>query len=195
MKNLISLMAVLLVASAAVPASAATVTAQQMNQIAVQTALASIHPADLINWKVGDTNTYSVTIGSFGALGSMVNSVTKDEGTAIWLHEELNLMVQKQTVDTLINKADGKVLKILVNGQEQQIPDNDIEIISQDYTEITVKAGTFKVIHVVAKSSQVDHIEIWANPRDIPIDGAAKESMSMQFGDMVMELQSFTRGN
>jgi hypothetical protein len=79
------------------------------------------------------------------------------------------------------------------NGQEQSIPDNDIEIISQDATEIKVKAGTFKAIHIVAKSKEIERIEMWANPRDTAIDGTIKQMVKSQMGMISFELTAFKR--
>ena len=59
---------------------------------------------------------------------------------------------------------------------------------------MTVPAGTFKAIHIVAKNKQVDHIELWANPRDTVMDGAIKQTMTTQGIDIVMELTSFKHG-
>lgn len=155
--------------------------------------MSSVDALDLINWKVGDTMTYQVSMGFFGKIGSMVKSVTKDEGTSIWLTQNIALQSQKELVEVLFNKADGKILKMIRNGSEMQIPDDKIEVISQDYAEVTVPAGTFQSIHIVAKSKQVSKIEMWANPTQTAIDGAVKQIMATQFGDMVLELASFKR--
>lgn len=152
-------------------------------------------PLDVINWKVGDTAEYSVTAGSFGNLGKMVKSVTKDEGTSIWMRQDMNLSVQKEVVDVQISKADGKILKMIRNGQEQQIPDDKIEIISQDYTEITVPAGKFEALHVVAKTKQVSKLEVWANPRDTVMEGTLKQVMATSLTDIALELLSFKKGS
>jgi hypothetical protein len=154
--------------------------------------LSTVEPLDLINWKVGDTANYTVNVSSF-LKGSSVKSVTKDEGTALWVTQKMDLMIQKQTIEILINKADGKVLKTLVDGKEQNTPEDPIEIISQDYGDVTVPAGTFNAIHIVAKSKQIDHIEIWANPRDTVMDGAIKQAVKAQGMDIVIELTSFKR--
>ena len=148
---------------------------------------------DLINWKVGDTSTYNVGFAGLGNIGTMVKSVTKDEGTAIWIRQDMNLAIQKQNVEALINKEDGKVLKLLVNGKEQALPDDKVEVISQDYTEITVPAGTFKVLHIVAKTKDAPKLEIWANPRDIVMEGTAKQTIQSQMGEITMELVSQKR--
>lgn len=161
----------------------------QIQSIAVST----ITPYDLINWKVGDTASYKIDLGGF-LKGSSVKTVTQDEGTALWVVQNMDLMIQKQKVEILISKADGKVLKTIVNGKEQTMPEDPIEIISQDYESVTVPAGTFEAIHIVAKSKQIEKIEIWANPRDTVMDGAIKQKIKTQGMDVVMELTSFKRG-
>ena len=108
-----------------------------------QAAISAVTPLDLINWKVGDTQHYDVSLGFLGK-GTMVKSVTKDEGTAIWVHQDMDLSVQKDVSDILINKADAKILKYIHNGKEEAITDDKLEVISQEYGEITVPAGTFK---------------------------------------------------
>jgi hypothetical protein len=157
-----------------------------------QLAMGQVTTTNLIDWKVGDTMNYEIKLGGF-ALGTNTKSVTKDEGTAIWMRQEMKLMSQNEVVEALINKADGKLLKLIRNGQEQSIPDNDLEIISQDATEIKVKAGSFKVIHIVAKSKEVEHIEIWANPRDSAIDGTIKQMVKSPMGMISFELTAFRR--
>jgi hypothetical protein len=150
---------------------------------------------DVINWKVGDTMQYNVGMGGFGNVGSSTKAVTKDEGTALWMRQAMKLMGRNEVIEALINKADGKILKLLRNGQEQQIPDDKMEIIESDYTEVTVPAGTFKVLHIVAKTKQIQKLEIWANPQETVMDGAVKQIMSTQFGNISMELTSFKRAD
>lgn len=155
----------------------------------------SVTVSDLINWKVGDSADYNVSAGSFGTLGTMTKAVTKDEGTTLWLKEDMNLSIQQQKVEVQINKADGKILKLIVNGQEQAVPDDKIEIISQDYAEVTVPAGKFKAIHVIAKSKESSKIEVWANPRDTIMEGTIKQIMATQMGfDLTIELTKFNHG-
>ena len=148
---------------------------------------------DLINWKIGDNMVYDVELGSMGKLGSMTMAASKDEGAAVWVKEEANLMGQNDVTEILINRADGKVLKMIHNGQEQQVPNQDIEIISQDYTSVTVPAGTFKCMHVVAKSKDVSKMEIWANPQATALMGMVQQSMDSQMGTVTLKLTSFKK--
>jgi hypothetical protein len=178
----------LLAAGAATSARAEILSAQEME------GLFQLSGLNLINWKVGDRMEYSVSVGMFGKIGSMIKTVSKDEGTALWVHQEVDLKIQKQVVDMLINKADGKILKLIQDGKEAQIPNDKLEVISQDYGEVTVPAGTFDAVHIIAKTQQVSRIELWANPAATVMDGGLKQIMDTQMGKIVMELLKFAAG-
>lgn len=164
-------------------------TQAQLNAIT----LGNVRAMDVINWKVGDNANYQVSAGSFGKLGTMAQTVTKDEGTALWVKTETKLAIQNDTGEMLLNKADGKVLKYIHNGKEEALPDDKIEIISQDYADVTVPAGTFKAIHITAKTEKISKVEIWANPRDTVMSGMIKQAMNTQGIDIVVELTDFKR--
>jgi hypothetical protein len=148
-----------------------------------------MHTNNLINWKVGEYQEYDMT-AIFGSLGKMTKKVASEEGNAIWVKAEVTGMMS-QKVDTLIDRATGKVLKYVENGQEKQMPDDKIEVISQDATTITVPAGTFEVIHIVAKSEKIKKLELWANPRDITMDGGAQMVIDAGMITVTMKLTKF----
>jgi hypothetical protein len=50
--------------------------------------LANLNTLNVINWKVGDTANYNISAGSYGQVGTMTESVTKDEGTSLWIEEK-----------------------------------------------------------------------------------------------------------
>ena len=166
----------------------------ELNHTATLSSIHSLNPEGL-QWKVGDTMNYDISIAAFGKLGSMIKTVTKDEGTSLWMKETMNLAGRQDVAEIQLNKEDGKILKLIHNGQDQAIPDEQIEIISEDYTQITVPAGTFDVLHIVAKSKDVSKIEAWMNPMATVMDGAVKQVMATQFGDLTMDLTSFKHGN
>ncbi|MEK6579693.1 MAG: hypothetical protein AABZ55_10740 [Bdellovibrionota bacterium] len=150
-----------------------------------------IRALDLINWKVGDSASYDMALGAFGK-GSMEKSITSEENGAIWMTENISILGQKQLMEVLIRKSDGKILKMKMNGQDQAIPDDKIEIISQEVTSITVPAGKFQCVHIVAKTKDVAKIELWANPQDTVMDGALKMIQPTPLGvDVTIELNKF----
>jgi hypothetical protein len=151
----------------------------------------------LINWKVGDSANYNVTISQLPIPGTMVQSVTKDEGDGtLWFNETIDLVIQKQSVDAQIDKTNGKILKELVNGQEQTVDNTPPKVISQEYTSVTVPAGTFKAIHIVATTTsqgQDVQMEEWANPKDVCMAGSIKVIETTQGQTITMELTSFKK--
>jgi hypothetical protein len=147
----------------------------------------------LINWKVGDSANFDIELGAMGKLGTMVKSATKEEGAAIWVTNDASLQGQKDVTEVLINRADGKILKMIHNGQEQSAPADDFQVISHDSASITVPAGTFKCLHVVGKSKQSSKIEIWMNPSAVSLDGQIQMTAATQFGDMTMKLTAFKK--
>ena len=164
-----------------------------INENSVQMLVDSAAPLNLINWKVGDTANFDVSAGSFGKLGTMVKSVTSEEGNNIWIEQKLDLGFQKDNSKMLMSRADGKILKLIHNGKEEALPDDKIEIISQDTQDVTVPAGTFQSIHIVAKTAKVKKIEAWMNPRDTVMEGAIKQIISTDQVDITLELASFNR--
>lgn len=147
---------------------------------------------DLIDWKVGDYMDYRVS-GAFGNMGTMRKEVTSDEGTALWVRQTIDLMGQNEIVDMLIRKSDGKILKVIRNGEEQEVPDGDVEVIEQNYEEVTVPAGTFDSIHIVANTRDVENLQVWVNMRDTSMDGTLKQVVPTNFMTLTMELTGFHR--
>jgi hypothetical protein len=147
----------------------------------------------LINWKVGDSQNLDVELGGNGKVGTMVKSATREEGAAIWIKNSADLMGSQDVTEVLINRADAKILKMIHNGQPQTVPDDKIEVISQEQAQLTIPLGTFKCWHVKAKSKQADKIELWTNPMTISLDGNIRVIVGTQFGDMTMTLTAFKK--
>lgn len=162
------------------------ITAELQASIAADRAI-----ANLINWKVGEYQEYDIS-AMFGNLGKMRKYVASEQDNAIWVNSETSGgMIGDNKVEALIDRATGKVLEMRQNGQPQQIPDDPIEVIDQESTSVTVPAGTFDVIHITAKSKQIKKLEVWANPRDITMDGSAQMSIDSGFLPMTLKLTSF----
>lgn len=152
-------------------------------------------PTNLINWKVGDTAEYEVSVGGMGKLGGMVKSVTSiDESkNALWVKQDTDLMGQKDVSEMLMSRSDGKILKYVHNGKEEQLPDESIEIVKTENAEVDVPAGHFKSLHIVANTKQVKGVEVWMNQRDTVMDGMLKQTMPVQFGTVEVALAKFRR--
>lgn len=168
-------------------------TAAQINQAILLAQMDSVSAQDLSNWHVGDNASYNLSLGGF-MKGTLEKRVSKDEGSSLWVRQDVVLPIQKDVLEMQIDKATGKTLKLIHNGKEEQIPDDKLEIISQDATQITVPAGTYKAIHVVAKSAQIKKLEAWINPHDTVMEGTLKQVAATSTGiDVTMELTKFSR--
>ena len=147
-----------------------------------------------LNWKVGDENNYKLSIGGFlnGTMKMYVRDIGPDD---LWMVQDIDLSIQKQKVEALLDINTGELKKLLVNGEEQELPKADFEIVEQKEATVTVKAGTFKTIYLKIKdNSQKGAIsEQWVNPRDIPLSGMAKSVADSQIGKVNIELTSFKR--
>lgn len=155
--------------------------------------LNTVTPQDLINWKVGDEANFIVSGGSFGKLGNLHKFVAKEEDGTLWITQDVQMMNQREKVEMQIRKADAVVLKVIRNGKEEKLPDNDFTSEKQEYTQITVPAGKFKCIHIVGSTKDVKHLQIWANPKEVSMEGTLKQIVPTQMLEVTMELESFKK--
>lgn len=146
-----------------------------------------------LDWKVGDTASYNVDMGFIK--GSMVMSVRSVAADGIWMDQNMDLgFAGKQKVETLIDPNTGEVKKMLVNGKEQSVPKQEIEIIDVKEDRITVPAGTFDCIHARLKEKgKNDEINAWINPQEIPLSGMLKQVAPSQLGQVTISLKSFKK--
>ena len=148
-----------------------------------------------INWTVGDACHYDLSIASFvkGKLDIIVREKSAD---GYWLDQNADLgFMGKQAASMLIDANTGAVKKILVDGKEQPLPDqNDMEVIEVKESSVTVPAGTFEAVYFkVHDKKQNQDSEQWVNPKLIPISGALKAIGQTQMGPVITELVSFEK--
>lgn len=124
----------------------------------------------------------------------MVASVTSNDGNEIWLAQDMNLsLVGEQKTEILMDANTGTIKQILVNGQEQEIPDQGtLEVVQIVDATITVPAGTFKCTHATLKNESNEEINIWASG-EVPMSGMIKQVSPNQFGTATVELTSFNK--
>lgn len=146
-----------------------------------------------LDWKVGDTASYNVDMGFIK--GSMVTSVRSVAADGIWMDQNMDLgFAGKQKMETLIDPNTGEIKKMLVNGKEQQIPKQDIEVIEVKEARVTVPAGTFDCIHARLKDKENNNeINAWINPQLIPMSGMLKQVAPSQFGNVTVALKSYKK--
>jgi len=143
-----------------------------------------------LNWKVGDRASYKLDMAGF-LKGTSNNYVREDTGTGFWIVQEIDLMFQKQKVEILINKTTGRIERLLVNGQEQSVPQNETEVLEMKEDRITVPAGTFDCIYAKIRDRSDGKIsEAWINPKVVPMSGTLKAVADSQLGKVVQEVTS-----
>ncbi|OGQ17679.1 MAG: hypothetical protein A3B70_08140 [Deltaproteobacteria bacterium RIFCSPHIGHO2_02_FULL_40_11] len=163
------------------------------SSIIADIALQGLSIQNLIDWKIGEKATYDMDLGFLGK-GSVVKEATKEEGNALWISTKAKTPLGEQTADVLIRREDGKILKFIVDGKEQEYKEPELELISREADEITVPAGTFKTIHIKAKDKSDDaDIDMWANPVDVPLGGIVKNIVVKGFLTITMVLKSFSK--
>ncbi|RYZ80682.1 MAG: hypothetical protein EOP06_24890 [Proteobacteria bacterium] len=146
-----------------------------------------------LDWKVGDQNDYSLDMGFIK--GSMSMKVREIAADGIWLDQNMDLgFAGKQQASMLIDPNTGEIKKMLVNGKEQEVPKQNVEIISVTEDKITVPAGTFDCIHAVIKDKDKnEETNAWINPEKVPLSGMLKTIQPSQFGQVTVELKSFNK--
>lgn len=144
----------------------------------------------LINWTVGDNAKYNMDMGFIkGTMVMTATSVTADE---VEMSQDMDLgFMGKQQAQVIIDANTGAIKKMIVNGQEQQIPEQDLELIEIIDDTVTVPAGTFDCQHVRLKDNKSgDEIKIWNNST-VALSGMVKTIQPGQFGEVTVELTSF----
>ena len=146
-----------------------------------------------LDWKVGDNATYDLNMGFIK--GKMVMSVASIGADGIWMNQDVDLgFAGKQKMETLIDPNTGEIKKMLVNGKEEQVPKQDVEVIEMKEDRITVPAGTFDCIHARLKDKQQNQeVNAWMNPGIVPMSGMLKQVAPSQLGEVVIALKSFKK--
>jgi hypothetical protein len=161
-------------------------------QIASEISLQGLKGRSLINWTVGDTASYSMNMGFIqGSMVMTATSVTADEA---WMTQDMDLgFLGKQKVEVLLDANTGEVKKIIANGQEQQIPEQDMELIEIITDTITVPAGTFECQHIRLKDNKSgEESKMWASQL-VALTGMVKAIQPGQMGEVTLELTSFNK--
>ena len=146
-----------------------------------------------LNWKVGESNNYSIDMGFIK--GTMIMSVKEIAADGIWLDQNIDLgFAGKQSVQSLLDPNTGEIKKMIVNGKEEAVPKNNSEIVEVKEDHITVPAGTYDCIHARLKDKDTNkESNAWINPQLIPISGMLKAVQPSQLGDVTILLTSFKK--
>lgn len=152
--------------------------------------ITGVNALNVINWKVGEYG--DMNIEGFGMpLGTIHKFAASEEGNFVWLQQDMaGALIGNHKVEAKMDRATGKIVELKQDGKPQQIPDSKLEIIDQETASITVPAGTFETVHITAKDEKGQKIQVWMNPRDITLDGAALQIIEAQI-TMTLKLTKF----
>jgi hypothetical protein len=147
-----------------------------------------------LNFKVGDQTSYNLTMASF-IKGSMVMTVKSVTDSEVVITQDMDLgFLGKQNCEETIDPNTGELKKMVCNGQEQNKPEADYEVIDTKEDTIKVPAGTFTCLYIKVKNKADNtDAEQWVNPKLIPVMGLAKMTTTSQMGPVVVELKSFKK--
>jgi len=145
-----------------------------------------------LNWHVGDKASYALDIGGF-MKGTSNNFVREDAGTAFWMEQDMVVSGQSQKIEALVNKSTGQIEKLLLNGQPQDVPKSDTEVLEMHEDHITVQAGTFDCVYAKIRDKSDQKItEAWLNPKVVPMSGILKAIGDSQYGKVTQEVTSMS---
>jgi hypothetical protein len=145
-------------------------------------------------WKVGETADYNLDMGFIQ--GTMKMSVREETSQGFWLDQDADLgFMGQQKIEIHIDKNNGQILELIVNGQKQNPPapgNTEIEETRQD--NITVPAGSFECIYARIKDLDKGEVtEAWINTSIVPIAGMLKQIAPGPMGNVTMELTGFNK--
>ncbi len=169
-------------------------THQFFSETFAKVASSTVEVHNLIDWKVGDTNTYNLDMGFIK--GSMVQKVREITSEGLWMDQDLDLgFAGKQTASQLIDPATGEIKRFIVNGKEEKVPEpGEQEILEATESSINVPAGQFECIYVKIKDKKSgDVTEAWINPEKVSLGGALKIVQPSQFGKITITLKSYIK--
>jgi hypothetical protein len=147
-----------------------------------------------LNWTVGDSADYNLNGGIIQGTMHMFVRETSDVG--FWMEQDMDLgALGQQKVEVNINKDNGQIVDMIVNGQKQTPPAaDDEEIVDSHKDNVTVPAGTFDCFWVkIHSKSQNNDSQSWLNPTAVPIAGMIKTIAPSQIGDITIELTGFKK--
>jgi hypothetical protein len=144
---------------------------------------------------VGDSADYKLS-GAGGLLNGTVHMFVRElVAQGWWVEQDIKLgMMGDQKAEALYDKETGKVLKMIVNGQEQAVPDQSkMKVIQTKREKLTVPKGEFDCMYLkIHDEGQNQDVEMWVNPT-IPVARMVKQIAQSQLGPMSLELTDFVK--
>lgn len=152
--------------------------------------LVRIQPIDGLQFNIGDSTDYNL---SGFVSGTMHTQVREEVTEGFWVQTDLDAgFMGRQKIEVLYDRDNGQVLKLLVNGQEQEKPDpSQMKIVESKKDHIKVPKGEFDCFYVKVRDTQQNKdSEIWL-AKEVPIGGMIKTVNQSPFGPMTLELTDY----
>lgn len=159
----------------------------------LQSTIYALQTSDVSAWRVGDFTEHKINMGN--QTGSSRSIVAEISESGAWVEQNIELgLIGKQKVEMFFSRQTGQLLILKVNGEVQEVPESNEEVVEVKETRIYVPAGTFACVYTKAKDRKSGEIsESWVNARKIPIFGYIKTKSPGPLGLIIMELIAFGR--
>ena len=146
-----------------------------------------------LDWKVGDSADYKVDMGM--VKGDMHSFVREKNAKGYWIQQDMNMgPMGKQKIEILIDKDTGAMLELLVNGQRQQPPKQNMQVLESREEKVTVPAGTFDSMFLKIKNKDDNKITLtWINPEIVPIGGMMKTIAPGPMGEVKVDMTAYKK--
>lgn len=154
------------------------------------TSLLETAPA-AINFRVGENADYKLSTGFLP--GTMKMLVREETDRGYWIEQNIDLLIQKQNVEIHLDKNTGEIIEMRVNGQPQDMPEDDSQIVDQREDTVTVPAGTFDCMYIKTKNSKDEEAQAWVNPQQVSVFGLVKQVANAQGQTITIELTAFEK--
>ena len=119
--------------------------------------------------------------------------VREETSRGYWINQDVDLLIQRQKIEIHLDRNTGEVIEMLVNGQPQEAPANDSQVVDQSEDTVTVPAGTFDCIYIKTKNANNEEAEAWANPQIVSVFGLIKQVAEAQGQRITIELTKFEK--
>ena len=148
------------------------------------------------DWKTGNTATHRLYLNNTPDTTWTASILSGDDET-VWrrIHSKFDDGARDEISDTLYRRSDCKKLRWVFNGVEREVPPGaNYELVSTEWRDVTVPAGSYRVICVQTKY-QAFRFSRCFNPAETVMEGRIAQRIEKP-GSMVIltELMSFKRG-
>lgn len=146
-----------------------------------------------IDWKVGDQVEYDVRVSFIR--GNAVAFVREWAEEGPWVEINSQILGRHKS-EVLLDRITGEVLRLIHDGEEQEVPDKNLVIEDQEDQRISVPAGVFDCVWTLFKHSESNgRSQVWESAAEVPMLGIVQAKIPTQYGQATIRLRSFRRAS